>query len=222
MSSRRSCWPMKKNGKRNKHFFFSFLISISRSPPTHTKTTASIVVSLSGFFVLFCLFSSLSTDHYLKSHLFFLFLFSFVSYFNFDERVFSRFCFFFSFLRPAISAPICFHVCQRCWAIALVVVVVVVVCGSCCTRSAGLPLRQLGIASTPIKKFDRREERQSISTFSRQCPSSSDSSQANKKSVKKRKDENINKHLRAATHTHNSSPFFSCVHAPIHKRLLFF
>lgn len=85
----------RKTGNGTKTFFFSFLISISRSPPTHTTTTASIVVSLSGFF--FCLFSSLSTDHYLKSHLFFLFLFSFVSYFNFDERVFSRFCFFFLF-----------------------------------------------------------------------------------------------------------------------------
>jgi hypothetical protein len=69
--------------------------------------------------------------------------------------------------------------------------------------------KEMGRARSCGGKFDRREERQSISTFSRQCPSSSDSSQA-KKSVKKRKDENINKHLRAATHTQLLSLFLLC------------
>jgi hypothetical protein len=84
---------------------------------------------------------------------------------------------------------------------ALVDVVVVVVCESCCTRSAGLPLRQLGIASTPIKKWAVRavaggnstdERRQSISTFSRQYVRRCQIPVKPKNL--KRKDENINKH----------------------------
>jgi hypothetical protein len=149
---------MKKNGKRNKHFFFCFSNFNFTLTPQHTrKQTASIVVSLSGVFLGGFVYSPPYLRITISSHT----CFSFFSFLLFLILILTSACFpvsIFSFLllRPAIPAPIYFHVCQRCSAIALVVVVDVV-CGSCCTRSAGLPLRQLGIASTPIKKWAVRE-----------------------------------------------------------------
>jgi hypothetical protein len=199
--------------------FFFFLISISRSPlNTHENNRVNRRLSFWCFFGGVCLFSSLSTDHYLKSHLFFLFFVSFVSYFNFDERVFSRFYFFFSFTSSSNSCSYLFSRLSTlfgyrssccCWCCVRIVLYEVCWIAPPPTRHRVDADKEMGRARSCGGKFDRREERQSISTFSRQCPSSSDSSQA-KKSVKKRKDENINKHLRAATHTQLLSLFLLC------------
>lgn len=107
-----SCWPMKKNGKRNKHFFFFFLISISRSPlNTHENNRVNRRLSFWCFFFLGgggFVYSPPYLRITISSHTCFSFFFvSFVSYFNFDERVFSRF-YFFSFTSSSNSCSYLF------------------------------------------------------------------------------------------------------------------
>jgi hypothetical protein len=67
-----SCWRWRKTGNGTNTFFFLFQF---HAHPQHTRKQPR--QSSSSLFLVFfwevCLFSSLSTDHYLKSHLFFSF-----------------------------------------------------------------------------------------------------------------------------------------------------